>query len=85
MRDLAIHRGRAADCRAIFYRNAGAYGKSAALAQGLGFDGVDINMGCPDKLDREAGRGRETHLNPKLAQELIAAAKSGAPKLPVCC
>ncbi|MDO8729011.1 MAG: tRNA-dihydrouridine synthase, partial [bacterium] len=55
----------------------------AALAQELGFDGVDINMGCPDKSIEKQGAGAKLMLNPALAQELIAAAKRGAPNLPV--
>ena len=57
--------------------------KAAALAQELGFDGVDINMGCPDKTIEKQGAGAKLILNPERAQELIAAAKRGAPNLPV--
>lgn len=57
--------------------------KAAALAAELGFDGIDINMGCPDKSIEKQGAGAKLILNPKLAQELIAAAKRGAPHLPV--
>src|SRR3989344_4436724 len=56
--------------------------KAAALAQELGFDGVDINMGCPDKTIEKQNAGAKLILNPERAQELIAAAKRGAPKLP---
>ncbi len=57
--------------------------KAAALAQELGFDGVDINMGCPDKTIEKQNAGAKLILNPECAQELIAAAKRGAPRLPV--
>ena len=57
--------------------------KAAALAADLGFDGVDINMGCPDRVVEKQGAGAKLILNPQLAQELIAAAKRGAPTLPV--
>ncbi|MEK7109559.1 MAG: tRNA-dihydrouridine synthase [Patescibacteria group bacterium] len=57
--------------------------RAAALAQELGFDGVDINMGCPASPVNNQGAGAELILKPKLAQELIAAAKRGAPNLPV--
>jgi len=56
---------------------------AAALVQALGFDGVDINMGCPDKNVEKQGAGAALMKNPKLARELIRAAKAGAPKLPV--
>ena len=57
--------------------------KAAALAAKLGFDGVDLNMGCPDRTIEKQGAGAKLTLNPKLAQKLIAAAKRGAPGLPV--
>jgi nifR3 family TIM-barrel protein len=56
---------------------------AAALAQELGFDGVDINMGCPDRAVEKQGAGAKLMLNPTRAKELIAAAKRGAPRLPV--
>ncbi len=56
---------------------------AAALAQELGFDGVDINMGCPDRSIEKQGAGAQLMLNPQLAQELIVAAKRSAPNLPV--
>ena len=57
--------------------------KAAALAQELGFDGVDINMGCPDKTIEKQGAGAKLMQTPQLATELITAAKRGAPNLPV--
>ncbi len=51
--------------------------KAAALAVTLGFDGVDINMGCPDKSVEKQGAGAALIKNPKLAQEIIAGAKQG--------
>ena len=56
---------------------------AASLAAELGFDGVDINMGCPDRSIEKQGAGAMLIKNPKLTQELIAAAKRGAPGLPV--
>jgi nifR3 family TIM-barrel protein len=57
--------------------------KSARLAVELGFDGVDINMGCPDKSVEKQRAGAALIKNPTLAKELIAAAKQGAGNLPV--
>jgi nifR3 family TIM-barrel protein len=57
--------------------------KAAALAKELGFDGVDINMGCPDKSIEKQGAGAAHIKNPKLAQEVIEAAMRGASGLPV--
>lgn len=44
----------------------------------LGFDGVDINMGCPDKNVEKQGAGSAMMKNPKLAKEIIESAKKGA-------
>jgi nifR3 family TIM-barrel protein len=57
--------------------------KAASLARELGFDGVDINMGCPDKSIEKQGAGAAHIKDPKRAQEVIAAAKRGAGSLPV--
>jgi len=55
----------------------------AVLAREMGFDGIDINMGCPDKAIERQGAGAALMKNPELAQEIIYAAKQGAKHLPV--
>lgn len=55
--------------------------KCAKLAQELGFDGIDINMGCPDRKILKQGAGAALIKDPMLAQEIIAAALEG--NLPV--
>jgi nifR3 family TIM-barrel protein len=57
--------------------------QAAQLAVELGFDGVDINMGCPDQGVVRQGAGACLIKDPKLASEIIRAAKEGAPHLPV--
>jgi len=57
--------------------------KAAALARELGFDGVDINMGCPAKVINRQDAGACLIKNPELAVEIIRAAKAGAGELPV--
>ena len=57
--------------------------KAAELAVKLGFDGVDINMGCPDKSVEKQGARAALIKNPELAKEIILAAKKGAGTLPV--
>jgi tRNA-dihydrouridine synthase len=54
------------------------------MARGLaemGYKGIDINMGCPDKSVVKNGAGSGLIRTPELAAELIAAAKQGG--LPV--
>jgi len=52
--------------------------QAAALCLELGFDGVDINMGCPDKSIEKQGCGSAMIKNPERAKEIIRAAKRGA-------
>ncbi|MEK7531053.1 MAG: tRNA-dihydrouridine synthase [Patescibacteria group bacterium] len=56
---------------------------AARLAVELGFDGIDLNMGCPVDAILHQGTGAAHIHNPVLAQEVIAAAKRGANGLPV--
>ena len=57
--------------------------KAAALCASLGFDGVDINMGCPDKTIEKQKAGAAMIKNPELAKKIIEAARRGAPHLPI--
>ncbi|HET6452002.1 MAG TPA: tRNA-dihydrouridine synthase [Spirochaetia bacterium] len=59
------------------------YRQVAAELRGMGFDGVDINMGCPVKKVVARGSCSALIKNPSLAAELIAAAREGAGELPV--
>jgi len=62
----------------------------AKLIVELGFDGIDINMGCPASKIRKQDSGAGLILNPELAQEIIKETKrgltqvlQGAPVIPV--
>ncbi|MFP4377518.1 MAG: tRNA dihydrouridine synthase [Spirochaetales bacterium] len=57
------------------------YSRAAVRLAELGFDGIDINMGCPVRKIRKRGACSALIEQPGLAAELIAAAKSGG--LPV--
>lgn len=57
--------------------------RAAVLIRELGFDGIDINMGCPDNDIKKQGGGAALIKNPDLAKEIIRAAKRGAGKIPV--
>ncbi|MBP9782792.1 MAG: tRNA-dihydrouridine synthase, partial [Candidatus Pacebacteria bacterium] len=56
---------------------------AAALCRELGFDGIDINMGCPDKSIEKQGAGAAHIKDWKTAQAVIRAAQEGAQDLPV--
>ena len=51
---------------------------AAKLCLDLGFDGVDINMGCPDKSIEKQGCGSAMIKSPESARKIIRAAKRGA-------
>jgi tRNA-dihydrouridine synthase len=51
--------------------------KACYMVTKLGFDGIDINMGCPDKSIEKQGAGASLIKNPEKARELIKAAKQG--------
>ena len=57
--------------------------KAAKIVADLGFDGIDINMGCPDRSIEKQGAGAAHIKNPKLAREIIRAVIDGAGDLPV--
>jgi nifR3 family TIM-barrel protein len=51
--------------------------KACQYVASLGFDGIDINMGCPDKSVVSQGAGAGLIKTPKLAREIIQAAHAG--------
>ncbi len=53
------------------------------LIRELGFDGVDVNMGCPDSGVEKSGAGANLIRNPDRAKEIIRALKRGVGDLPV--
>ncbi len=57
--------------------------KVAEMIGELGFDGIDINMGCPDKAVEKQGGGAALMKNINLAKEIIRATKLGGGGLPV--
>ncbi len=57
--------------------------KGAAELVEMGFDGIDINMGCPDRSLVKSGSCAGLIDNPELAVEIVHATKRGAGKLPV--
>ena len=67
----------------LFTANPDMMREAAALCQKLGFDGIDINMGCPDRSIEKQGAGAGMIKTPEIARAVIRAAKEGAPKLPV--
>jgi len=52
--------------------------EAAQFVTELGFDGIDINMGCPDKNVMKQGAGASCMKDPELAQRLIVSAREGS-------
>jgi len=51
--------------------------EASKLCAELGFDGIDINMGCPDRSIEKQGAGAAMMKNPQSASDIIQAVKDG--------
>jgi nifR3 family TIM-barrel protein len=67
----------------IFGSNKDNIRSASVLCRELGFDGIDINMGCPDRSIEKQCSGAAMIKDPDLAKEIIIAAREGAGGLPV--
>jgi tRNA-dihydrouridine synthase len=67
----------------IWGNNPENYLRAARDIRGMGFDGLDINMGCPMKKIVRKGFCSALIDNPSLAGELVLAAREGAGSMPV--
>ncbi|MEK7510989.1 MAG: tRNA-dihydrouridine synthase [Patescibacteria group bacterium] len=80
MRDLQYGEGERPILAQLFSSNPESMKYAAGLCKELGFDGIDINMGCPDKSIEKQGAGAAMIKNPERAREVYrAAASSGLP------
>lgn len=61
----------------IYGKEPGLFYQAAQIVCELGFDGLDINMGCPSKNVASSGSGAGLIRTPELALEIIAATKKG--------
>jgi nifR3 family TIM-barrel protein len=66
----------------VFGSNPQKFEEVAKLVADLGFDGIDINMGCPEKNAVKGGSCAGLFHTPDLAKEIILACKRGAPNIP---
>lgn len=67
----------------IFGSNPQNIRSASVLCKELGFDGIDINMGCPDKAIEKQCAGAAMIKDPELAKKIIQAAKEGGGGLPI--
>ncbi|MBU6321456.1 MAG: tRNA-dihydrouridine synthase [Patescibacteria group bacterium] len=82
MRDLAFTEAERPIVAQFFTAKPPMMAYAAKLAEELGFDGVDINMGCPDRAIEKQGAGAAMVKTPAAAQAVIRAAQE-ASSLPV--
>jgi len=81
MRDLQFGAGEHPIVAQLFSAKPEMMAYAAHLVKELGFDGIDINMGCPDRSIEKQGCGAAMIKTPVVATEIIRAAKSAG--LPV--
>lgn len=67
----------------LFGSNPANMEEASRLCVELGFDGIDINMGCPDKTIEKQGAGAAMMKDQKKAKEILDAARRGAGNIPV--
>lgn len=61
----------------LFGSDPAAFFIAAVVASALGFDGIDINMGCPAKNITERGAGAALILDPERAKEIVRQTRAG--------
>lgn len=83
MYDLKFNQNHHPIVAQIFSSNPENIQKAAELCRELGFDGIDINMGCPDRTIEKQGCGAKMIETPEVAKLVIRAVKAGAGNLPV--
>lgn len=77
LKDLAYTEGERPIVAQLFTSNPLKMREAAKLAASLGFDGIDINMGCPDRSIEKQGAGAAMIKTPERAREIIQAVKDG--------
>lgn len=77
MRDLAFTQGEHPIVAQLFSAKPDMIRYAAKLAAERGFDGVDINMGCPDASIEKQGAGAAMMKTPELVKDIVDAARMG--------
>ncbi|MDR3643237.1 MAG: tRNA-dihydrouridine synthase [Candidatus Doudnabacteria bacterium] len=67
----------------LWGRNPEKFSEAAKIIVDLGFDGIDINFGCPQAKEIAGGTCAALIREPALAQDIIRAVKKAAGDLPV--
>ncbi len=83
IRDLEFSKKQHPIVAQIWGINPDIFFKASELIKNLGFDGIDINMGCPERSVVKNGSGSGLIKNHELAKKLIKATKEGSKGLPI--
>jgi len=83
MKELAFFENEHPIVAQIYGKTPEAFREAATFLNQLGFDGIDLNMGCPVRNVTKAGSGAALINNPELAREIIQATQEGAGNIPV--
>jgi tRNA-dihydrouridine synthase len=67
----------------IFGEDPSKFSEITKLCEDLGFDGIDINMGCPDKNVLGQKAGSYLINTPEIAKQIVENTKIGASKIPI--
>lgn len=67
----------------LWGKDLSAYQQSAKLCKKMGFSGIDINMGCPDRVIVNRGGCAALINNPEFAKKIIDSTRDGAGGLPI--
>ncbi|MEZ4674156.1 MAG: tRNA-dihydrouridine synthase [Caldilineaceae bacterium] len=77
LRDLLYDETQRPIIAQIFGKRPDFFRQAAIIVCELGFDGLDINMGCPAKTVAQGGSGAGLIRTPQLAQEIVRATQQG--------
>lgn len=83
LRDLEFVEGERPIVAQLFGKNPKKFYEAAVLCRSLGFDGIDINMGCPEKNICRSGSCSALIKTPDLAKEIVYSTMEGAGGVPV--
>ncbi len=78
LRPFIYHNSQRPIVAQLYGKTSDSFRQAALLVAYLGFDGVDINMGCPSKSVASGGSGAGLIQTPNLALEILDVVKKGA-------
>lgn len=83
LRDLEFSKKEKPIVAQLFTGHADKMFEACKLVSKLGFDGIDLNMGCPDRSVEKQGSGAAHIKDFENAKAVIEAARRGAPDIPI--